>query len=112
MIISPPKAGKTTILKHIAKAVRQNNPEVQILVLLVDERPEEVTDFQRDLDGTLVFHSSSDQEVENHLRIISLTMNMAMRVAELGGDVLVLMDSLTRMGGVPTIRTVTPAARH
>lgn len=98
MIISPPKAGKTIILKHIAKAVLQNHPDMRVYVLLVDERPEEVTDFRRDLEGAMVFSSSSDQEVENHLRIISLTMNMAIREVELGSDVLVVMDSLTRMG--------------
>ena len=98
MIISPPKAGKTIILKHIAKAVIKNHPDMQVYVLLVDERPEEVTDFRRALKGAKVFSSSSDQEVENHLRIISLTMNMAIREVEYGADVLVLMDSLTRMG--------------
>ncbi len=98
MIISPPKAGKTTILKHIAHAVHQNHPEVKIIVLLVDERPEEVTDFKRDTPGALVFHSSSDEDVESHLRITHLTLNMAMRMTEFGDDVLVLIDSLTRMG--------------
>ncbi|MEJ2633823.1 MAG: transcription termination factor Rho [Calditrichia bacterium] len=98
MIISPPKAGKTTILKHIAKAVCKNDPEVEVVVLLIDERPEEVTDFQRDLPGALVFHSSADQDVDNHLRMTYLTMNMAMRRVEFGRDVLILIDSLTRMG--------------
>lgn len=98
MIISPPKAGKTTILKHIAKAVLENHPEVKVMMLLVDERPEEVTDFRRDLPGAEVFYSSADQDVENHLRITTLTMNMATRRMEFGGDVLVLIDSLTRMG--------------
>lgn len=98
MIISPPKAGKTTILKHIAQSVLQNHPEVKVMVLLVDERPEEVTDFRRDLPGAEVFHSSADQDVESHLRITALTMNTAMRRMEFGEDVLVLIDSLTRMG--------------
>jgi transcription termination factor Rho len=98
MIISPPKAGKTTILKHIAKAVLENHPEVKVMMLLVDERPEEVTDFRRDLPGAEVFYSSADQDVENHLRITTLTMNMATRRMEFGEDVLVLIDSLTRMG--------------
>lgn len=98
MIISPPKAGKTTILKHIAQAVLQNHPEVKVMMLLVDERPEEVTDFRRDLPGAEVFHSSADQDVESHLRITSLTMNTATRRMEFGQDVLVLIDSLTRMG--------------
>ncbi len=96
LIISPPKAGKTTILKHIAMAVQKNHPEVEVMVLLVDERPEEVTDFQRTT-GVRVFFSSSDQSVENHLRIARLTMNHAIRKTEMGKDVLVLIDSLTRM---------------
>ncbi len=97
LIISPPKAGKTTILKHIAMAVQANHPEMEIIILLVDERPEEVTDFKRSVKAR-VFHSSSDQSVENHLRITRLTMNMAMRKTEMGKDVMVLIDSLTRMG--------------
>ncbi len=97
LIISPPKAGKTTLLKHIAQAVHQNHPQVEIMALLIDERPEEVTDFQRSL-AAKVYFSSSDQSVEHHLRITRLTMNMAMRKVELGHDVLVLIDSLTRMG--------------
>lgn len=98
LIISPPKAGKTTILKHIAKAVRQNHPDIEVMVLLIDERPEEITDFQRGLPGTLVLHSSADRDPENHLRITQMTMNMATRKAESGHDVLILIDSLTRMG--------------
>lgn len=98
MIISPPKAGKTTILKHIAKAVLQNHPEMKVLILLIDERPEEVTDFKRDVEGARVFHSSADEDVERHLRITTLTMNMAARQLEFGEDVLVVIDSLTRMG--------------
>lgn len=98
MIISPPKAGKTTILKHIANAVLQNHPEMEVIMLLIDERPEEVTDFRRALPDAKVFYSSSDQDVENHIRITTLTMNMATRIAESGGDAIVLIDSLTRMG--------------
>ncbi len=98
MVISPPKAGKTSILKHVAKAVLQNHADVDVFALLIDERPEEVTDFQRDLPGATVFHSSSDQDVEKHLHITSLAMNTAIRIAESGGDVLVIIDSLTRMG--------------
>ena len=98
MVISPPKAGKTTILKHIAKAILKNHPDIKVFVLLVDERPEEVTDFKRDLPGAMVLHSSSDQDVEQHLRITGLAMNMAIRIAESGQDAVVLVDSLTRMG--------------
>jgi len=98
MIISPPKAGKTTILKHIAKSVLKKYPDIHVYVLLIDERPEEVTDFKRALNGVPVFHSSSDRDTDEHLRIASLTMNMAARRCEVGQDVLVLIDSLTRMG--------------
>ncbi|HGY55811.1 MAG TPA: transcription termination factor Rho [Caldithrix abyssi] len=98
LIISPPKAGKTTILQHIAKAVEVNHPEVEVLVLLVDERPEEVTDFKRSFERVQVLSSSADEDARSHLRITRLTLNAAMRRAESGGDVLVLIDSLTRMG--------------
>ena len=98
MIISPPKAGKTTILKHIAKSVLMNNPEVQVIILLIDERPEEVTDFRREVEGASVYYSSIDQSVESHVRTARLTMNMAFRKMELGQDVFVLIDSLTRLG--------------
>jgi len=98
MIISPPKAGKTTILKHIAKSVLKHNPEVQVIILLIDERPEEVTDFRREVEGAKVYYSSIDQTVESHVRTARLTMNMAFRKMELGHDVLVLIDSLTRLG--------------
>ncbi|HID39582.1 MAG TPA: transcription termination factor Rho [Calditrichaeota bacterium] len=98
LIISPPKAGKTTILQHIAKAVEVNHPEVEVLVLLVDERPEEVTDFKRSFERVQVLFSSADEDARSHLRITRLTLNAAMRRAESGGDVLVLIDSLTRMG--------------
>ncbi len=98
LIISPPKAGKTTILKHIARAISVNHPETNVIILLIDERPEEVTDFQRALPGAAVFHSSADQDVSNHLRITRLTMNMAIRKVEFGEDVMILVDSLTRMG--------------
>ncbi len=105
LIVSPPKAGKTTILKHIARATRANHPDVSVIVLLIDERPEEITDFQRDLDGVLVLHSSADQDPDNHLRITNLTMNMAIRRTEAGEDVLVLIDSLTRMGRSYNVET-------
>jgi transcription termination factor Rho len=98
LIVSPPKAGKTTVLKNIAKAVEKNHPEIKVFVLLVDERPEEVTDFKKELQYSTIFSSSSDEENESHLRISKMVMNMAMRVAETGKDALVLIDSLTRMG--------------
>lgn len=97
MVISPSKAGKTTILKHIAKSVLVNNPEVKVFILLVDERPEEITDFSRSLPRAKVFHSSVDKSTKNHMRISRLVMNMATRMAEFGQDSMIVMDSLTRL---------------
>jgi transcription termination factor Rho len=97
LIISPPKAGKTTILKHMANAVVAHHPDTLVLVLLVDERPEEVTDFKRGLQGTFVLSSSSDQGIGQHMRITRMTMNTAIRYAETGHDAVVFIDSLTRL---------------
>ena len=97
LIISPPKSGKTTVLKHMAKSILTNHPETVVFVLLVDERPEEVTDFRRGLKGAYVLSSSADQSVSQHLRMTKMTMNTAMRSAEMGTDTVVFIDSLTRM---------------
>ncbi len=97
LVISPPKSGKTTILKHIAAAIGQNHPEVLVFVLLIDERPEEVTDFKRELDDAFVLSSSADQLIDQHMRIARLAMNTALREVETGKDVVVLLDSLTRL---------------
>jgi transcription termination factor Rho len=97
LIISPPKSGKTTILKHMAKSVITNHPEVVVFVLLVDERPEEITDFRRGLKNAFVLYSSADQSVSQHLRMTKMTMNTAIRYAETGIDTVVFIDSLTRM---------------
>ncbi len=98
LLVSPPKAGKTMLLKHYAQVALMNQQAMRVYILLVDERPEEVTDFKREVKGAHVLSSSSDESVSNHLRITRLTMNAAMRQAESGRDVLVLIDSLTRMG--------------
>ena len=98
LIVSPPKAGKTTILQHFAHAISKNHSDTDIYVLLVDERPEEVTDFKRSVPAAYVLSSSSDESVESHLRITRLVMNAATRSMEAGNDVVVLIDSLTRMG--------------
>jgi transcription termination factor Rho len=98
LIVSPPKAGKTTILQRIAQAISKNYKGTAIIVLLVDERPEEVTDFKRSVPNACVLSSSSDESVESHLRITRLVMNAAIRSMEAGNDVVVLIDSLTRMG--------------
>lgn len=97
LIISPPKAGKTTILRHMANAIIANHSDTDVFVLLVDERPEEVTDFQRGLTAGYVLHSSADQSVAQHMRITRLTMNAAIRRSEMGRDAVVFIDSLTRM---------------
>jgi transcription termination factor Rho len=97
LIVSPPKSGKTTILKHIAQSIQRHHPDAVLFILLVDERPEEVTDFKRGLQDANVLSSSADQNVSQHMRMTQLTMNAAIRSAETGCDVVVLIDSLTRM---------------
>lgn len=97
LIISPPKSGKTTILKHMANAILHNHPEMRVFVLLVDERPEEVTDFKRGLDGAQVLASSVDESIDQHLRMTKLAMNLAIRSAETNCDTVVFIDSLTRL---------------
>jgi transcription termination factor Rho len=97
LIVSPPRAGKTTMLRHIAEAVAQNFPQVHLMVLLVDERPEEVTDFKRTLTTAEVFASSNDQDNKNHSRIAELAIERAKRLVEMGDHVFMLMDSITRL---------------
>ncbi|NLE74208.1 MAG: transcription termination factor Rho [Actinobacteria bacterium] len=96
LIVSPPKAGKTTILKEIANSVTANNPEIHLLVLLVDERPEEVTDMERSVNGEVV-SSTFDQPSENHLQVTELVLERVKRLVEVGKDVVVLLDSITRL---------------
>jgi len=97
LIVAPPKAGKTTLLQQIAHAIAINHPEVVIFVLLVDERPEEVTDWKRTIVQGEVFASSSDEAMQSHIEISEMVIERARRLVELGGDVIILMDSLTRM---------------
>jgi transcription termination factor Rho len=96
MIVSPPKAGKTTILKNIANSITENSPETIIKVLLVDERPEEVTDMQRCVKGEVVA-STFDEPPENHVRIAELLLEHCKRLVEGGHDVVILLDSITRL---------------
>jgi len=96
LIVSPPKAGKTTILKEIAHSITENNPECHLLVLLVDERPEEVTDMERSVNGEVV-SSTFDQPSENHLQVTELALERVKRLVEVGKDVVVLLDSITRL---------------
>lgn len=121
LIVSAPKAGKTTILKKVANALTTNHPELTLLVLLVDERPEEVTDMDRSVDG-LVVASTFDQPSSNHVRVADMVLERAKRLVEHGKDVLVLLDSITRLARAynleepPSGRTlsggVDPAALH
>ena len=97
LIVAPPKAGKTLILQAVAKAIAVNNPEVHIMVVLVDERPEEVTDMQRSVKGEVIA-STFDRPAEDHITVAELAIERAKRLVELGNDVVVLLDSITRLG--------------
>jgi transcription termination factor Rho len=97
LIVSPPKAGKTLVLQAIADAIAKNNPEVHLMVVLVDERPEEVTDMQRSVKGEVIA-STFDRPAEDHTTVAELAIERAKRLVELGHDVVVLLDSITRLG--------------
>jgi len=96
MIVSPPKAGKTTILKELANAVSDNSPDIHVLISLIGERPEEVTDMDRSVVGEVIA-STFDEPVTEHVRTAEITLNRAKRLVEMGHDVVILMDSLTRL---------------
>jgi transcription termination factor Rho len=97
LIVSPPKAGKTMILQAIANAITKNNPECHLMVVLVDERPEEVTDMQRTVKGEVI-HSTFDHPADDHTTVAELAIERAKRLVEMGHDVVVLLDSITRLG--------------
>ena len=97
LLVSPPKAGKTTVLKQLAHAIEANDPDVHVMVLLVDERPEEVTDFERSTQGEVV-SSTFDRPAEDHTQVAELTIERAKRLVERGRDVVILLDSITRLG--------------
>ena len=96
LIVAPPKAGKTVLLQKIAASVSANHPEIHLIVLLVDERPEEVTDMRRNVRGEVVA-SSSDELAGNHLQVAEIALDRARRLVESGGDVMILLDSITRL---------------
>ncbi len=96
LIVAPPRTGKTVMLQHISQGISTNYPGVKLIVLLIDERPEEVTDMRRNVDGEVVA-SSLDQDVESHVRISQLIVERCRRLAEMGKDVFLLMDSITRL---------------
>ena len=124
MIVSPPKAGKTTLLKQVALSVRQNNPEIHLLILLIDERPEEVTDIKETIEGenVEVIYSTFDELPEHHKRVSEMVIERAKRLVEHKKDVMILLDSITRLAraynltGPPSGRTLSggldPAALH
>jgi len=97
LIVSPPKAGKTMVLQAIANAITTNNPEVHLMVVLVDERPEEVTDMQRSVKGEVIA-STFDKPAEDHTTVAELSIERAKRLVEMGHDVVILLDSMTRLG--------------
>ena len=109
MIVSPPKAGKTILLQKIANAISVNNPEVKLIVLLIDERPEEVTDMQRTINGEVVY-STFDKTPENHVKVTELVLERAMRLVELKQDVVILLDSMTRLSRAYNL-TINPTGR-
>ena len=109
MIVSQPKAGKTTLLKNIAKGISTNYPDSHLIVLLIDERPEEVTDMQRSIDGE-VLYSTFDELPEHHTRVAEMVLERSMRLVEYGKDVVVLMDSLTRLTRAYNL-TIPPTGR-
>ena len=109
MIVSPPKAGKTTILKQVANAISENYPDVHLIVALIGERPEEVTDMDRSVDGEVVA-STFDEPVTAHVRTAEITLERAKRLVEIGRDVVILMDSLTRLARAYNL-VVTPSGR-
>ncbi|MDH3606352.1 MAG: transcription termination factor Rho [Acidimicrobiia bacterium] len=104
LIVSPPKAGKTTVLKEIAHSLAENNPECHLMVVLVDERPEEVTDMQRSTKGEVVY-STFDRPAEEHTQVSELALERAKRLVEMGGDVVILLDSITRLARAHNLAT-------
>lgn len=109
MIVAPPKAGKTTIIKQIAQSISKNHPEVHLIVLLIDERPEEVTDIRRSVDADVIF-STFDQTPENHCKISEMVLERACRLVEHKKDVVILMDSITRLARAYNL-TVAPTGK-
>ena len=96
LIVAPPRVGKTILLKEIAKAIRVNHPEIALILLLVDERPEEVTDLAREVDCQ-IYHSNFDENVQRHVQVAELVLERAKRLVEMKKDVVILLDSLTRL---------------
>src|SRR5581483_9545666 len=96
LIVAPPRVGKTILLKEIAKAIRVNHPEIVLILLLVDERPEEVTDLEREIDCQ-IYHSNFDEHVHRHVQVAEVVLERAKRLVEMKKDVVILLDSITRL---------------
>ena len=109
IIVAPPKAGKTTLLKRIAQNITINHPDVKLIVLLIDERPEEVTDMKRSINGDVIY-STFDEEPQNHAKVSSIVLERAKRMVEQGKDVVILLDSITRLSRAYNL-TITPTGR-
>ncbi|MCR3758364.1 transcription termination factor Rho [Clostridium felsineum] len=109
LIVAPPKAGKTTLLKSVAQSLAQNHPETKLIVVLIDERPEEVTDMQRSIKGEVIY-STFDEEPEHHTKVAYMVLERAKRMVEQGQDVVILLDSLTRLARAYNL-TITPTGR-
>ena len=121
MIVAPPKVGKTTLIKKFANSITKNNPEIELIVLLIDERPEEVTDMKRSIKGDVIY-STFDELPEHHVKVAEMVLERAKRLTEHGKDVIILLDSITRLARAynlvipPSGRTLSggldPAALH
>lgn len=109
LIVAPPKAGKTTILKNIAKSITESDKNIKLLVLLIDERPEEVTDMQRSIDGEVIY-STFDEPPEHHIKVAEIVIERAQRLVEHGRDVVILLDSITRLARAYNL-TIPPTGR-
>ena len=109
IIVAPPKAGKTTLLKRIAQNISKNYPDIKLIVLLIDERPEEVTDMKRSIRGDVIY-ATFDEEPQNHAKVSQMVLERAKRMVEQGKDVVILMDSITRLSRAYNL-TITPTGR-
>ncbi len=109
LIVAPPKAGKTTLLKTVAQSISENHPEVKLIVVLIDERPEEVTDMQESIKGEVIY-STFDEEPEHHTKVAYMVLERAKRMVEQGQDVVILLDSITRLARAYNL-TITPTGR-
>ena len=109
MVVAPPKAGKTVLLKSVANSIAKNHPNVELIVLLIDERPEEVTDMKESIEGDVIY-STFDQVSSHHVKVAEMVLNRAQRLVEHGKDVVILLDSITRLARAYNL-TISPTGR-